>query len=124
MVLNWSTSWSSSSCCCLCSPFTTRIMLVALILGSLSTWRLTYMLMEETGPAAIFEKLRAKVDRLPWNNGGIREGFYCFMCFSVWVALLLLAIFLLSSVVFYAITFMLSLSAVAIFINDIREKNV
>ena len=124
MVLDWRTSWGSSSCCSLRGSITISIMLVALILGSLSTWRITYMLMEETGPWAIFEKLRARISRLNYTNGGIRDGFNCFMCLSVWVAMLLVGLFLLSAIAFYIVTLILSLSAVGIFINEIREKNV
>ena len=97
-------------------------MLEALILGSLSVWRLTYMLQEESGPFAIFEKLRARIDRMSWENGGIRDGFNCFYCLSVWIAILLVGLFLLSSWVFLTLTFILSISAVAIFVNKFHEE--
>jgi len=97
-------------------------MLEALILGSLSVWRLTYMLQEESGPFAIFEKLRARIDRMSWKDGGIRDGFNCFYCLSVWIAILLVGLFLLSSWVFLTLTFILSISAVAIFVNKFHEE--
>ena len=97
-------------------------MLEALILGSLSVWRLTYMLQEESGPFAIFEKLRARIDRMSWKDGGIRDGFNCFYCLSVWIAILLVGLFLLSSWIFLTLTFILSISAVAIFVNKFHEE--
>lgn len=97
-------------------------MIEALVLGSLSVWRLAYMLQNETGPFAIFEKLRARIDRMPWNDGGIRDGYNCFMCLSVWIAILLVGLFLLSSWVFLTLTFILSISAIAIFVNNFHEK--
>lgn len=97
-------------------------MLEALILGSLSVWRLTYMLQEESGPFAIFEKLRARIDRMSWKDGGVRDGFNCFYCLSVWIAILLVGLFLLSSWVFLTLTFILSISAVAIFVNKFYEE--
>jgi len=80
------------------------------------------MLQEESGPFAIFEKLRARIDRMSWKNGGVRDGFNCFYCLSVWVAILLVGLFLLSSWVFLTLTFILSISAVAIFVNKFHEE--
>jgi hypothetical protein len=68
-------------------------MIEALILGSLSVWRIVYMLQNETGPLAIFEKLRARVDRMNWTDGGVRDAFNCFLCLSVWVSILLVGLF-------------------------------
>lgn len=49
-----------------------------LLVLSLATWRLAYMLTKEHGPGNIFTKMRT----LP--NGGV---FDCLYCTSVWVAL-------------------------------------
>ena len=97
-------------------------MLLALILGSLATWRLTYMLQEETGPVAIFERLRAQVNKLKRTDGGIWELMICFYCLSVWIAILLTALFFVSYVAFFIVTGILSMSAVAIFINQWHER--
>lgn len=48
---------------------------------ALATWRLAYMLVKETGPAAIFERARADIP-----HGGL---LHCVYCASVWCALLL-----------------------------------
>lgn len=98
-------------------------MLVTLVLGSLSVWRLTHMLQEESGPFAIFEKLRARIDRMSWKNGGVRDGFNCFYCLSVWVAIFFLALLAISPIAFGVLASILTFSAIAIFLNILKERN-
>lgn len=98
-------------------------MIEAVLIGGIAVWRLTYMLLEETGPAAIFEKLRARVDRLEWKDGGIRDGFNCFYCLSVWVALLFAALYIFIAPVFWGLSIFLALTALAIFTQEIFEKH-
>lgn len=53
---------------------------------SLVTWRITYMLIEDVGPAEIFERWRAFAARFDRPFG-----FYymvtCWYCLSIWIAL-------------------------------------
>lgn len=96
--------------------------LEAVILGSIATWRLALMFQDEAGPGAIFEKLRMQINKLNWNEGGLRDGFYCFYCLSVWVAIFLTLLYVFIPVAFFILSVILTMSAVAIFLNYIREK--
>lgn len=96
--------------------------MLVLLIGALATWRLTHMLQEETGPFRIFERLREAIDSLKNNPGGVKEGFYCFMCLSVWVSILLMALFYFAPLAFAIICGILSFSAIAIFIETYREQ--
>lgn len=81
------------------------------------------MFQEESGPWNIFERLRAKVWPLENNPGSFREGFFCFMCMSVWIGILLALLLWLAPVLFYLIAVPAALSTGAIFINDWRDRN-
>jgi hypothetical protein len=52
-----------------------------LILGTLSTWRLTHMLHAEDGPARMFARFRRKIART-----FLAAPIDCFYCLSLWVA--------------------------------------
>ena len=52
-----------------------------LIIITLATWRLSYMLVTEEGPYQILTRLRAR-----FALGGLTD---CIYCMSVWVALLM-----------------------------------
>ena len=52
-----------------------------LILGTLSVWRLTYMLNAEEGPWRIFSRIRERATRAL-----SKKLFDCFFCLSIWVA--------------------------------------
>ena len=97
--------------------------LVAVIIGGIAVWRITYMLQQETGPNAIFEKLRSKVWAMENKDGGFREGFFCFKCHSIWQALIFILLYFLAQPVFWFLAGFLALSALAIFINDWYEKD-
>jgi hypothetical protein len=53
-----------------------------LVLGILSTWRITHLLRAEDGPADLLVRLREAV-----GNGFFGSLLDCFYCLSVWVAL-------------------------------------
>ena len=97
--------------------------LIVILLGSIATWRLTLMLQEETGPFALFEKLQMKINSLEYKPGGIRDGFNCFYCLSVWVAIFFIALLALLPILYIVLTSILTFSAVAIFLNIIKERN-
>lgn len=96
--------------------------LITLLLGSIATWRLTLMLQAETGPFAIFEKLRMQLSKLPDNTGGIRDGFNCFYCLSVWVGIFFLALLFTLPLGYFIIACTLTFSSIAIFINILKER--
>lgn len=69
--------------------------IVDFLLLALATWRLSWMLAYETGPGAVFERLRFMLGASPpvcqqqITTGDITNVFCCIMCLSVWVALLM-----------------------------------
>lgn len=80
------------------------------------------MLQGEAGPFAIFEKLRMQINKLNYNEGGIRDGFNCFYCLSVWVAIIFILLHTYLPTAFFVLTAILTMSAIAIFINHVRER--
>lgn len=52
------------------------------LLGALAVWRATHLLHAETGPAGVFERLRARA-----GNGLLGAVLGCFYCLSLWTAL-------------------------------------
>lgn len=67
-------------------------LLELLIVALLATYRITFMLNSEAGPADIFGRLRARIGvkydehSNPYGTNWVAEGVLCFMCLSVWVA--------------------------------------
>lgn len=57
------------------------------LLAMLATWRITNMLQDENGPFGVFARLQAWVAKRPDKPGSLNDGFFCFYCLSVWVAL-------------------------------------
>jgi len=56
--------------------------LVRFVLAALATWRVTHLLANEDGPAAIVFRLRRRLGDSP--IGGLMD---CFNCLSFWVAI-------------------------------------
>jgi len=50
------------------------------ILGSLATFRLSYLITKERGPFAVFERLRSA---MPGGRGSAKEWLRCIFCFSL-----------------------------------------
>lgn len=69
--------------------------LLFLAAGALATWRLTALLVYESGPFGIFVRLRERLgivhddDGHPasWPDGGLGRLFTCVWCLSFWTAL-------------------------------------
>lgn len=49
-----------------------------LIILALATWRISYMLVHESGPWSIFDRIRARA------SGTIGDLFECIYCISIW----------------------------------------
>lgn len=63
-------------------------MTIALALFAvLAAWRLARMVVLETGPAAIFERMRFEIAKRVTPGGWIDEGMGCILCVSFWTAL-------------------------------------
>lgn len=80
------------------------------------------MLQEETGPWAIFQNIRSKVDKMEFKDGGVREGFYCFQCLSIWVAIALVALMVIVPPVCAIIVLIISFSTLGMFIDEAYDK--
>lgn len=83
-----------------------------LIVGGLATWRLSLMVVKESGPMAIFARLRASAASRGSNPGGIYELLSCISCSSVYVGFVA-ALFIAESLV-GVFLYTLSFSAIAI----------
>jgi Protein of unknown function (DUF1360) len=91
--------------------------LISLLVAAIATWRVTNMLVYETGPWFIFTKIRAKTGILHDEDGHpigwpIGNMLKCFYCTSVWVAIV---IYLWAPVQVQAI---LAISGVAIYAHE------
>lgn len=62
-------------------------MTLLVLLAMLATWRITNMLQDENGPYGVFARLQAWVARKPDTPGSFSDGFFCFYCLSLYVAL-------------------------------------
>ena len=70
-----------SAHCNICSESNSKVRFYWLIIGVLSVWRVTHLLVAEDGPGQILVKLRRRAG----------EGFFaslldCFYCLSLWIA--------------------------------------
>lgn len=54
-----------------------------LIIGMLTTWRVSHLLHAENGPWQLLAKLRKALSR----NAALHQLFDCFYCLSMWVAM-------------------------------------
>lgn len=103
-------------------------MLTYLIL-MLATWRITSLLVSEMGPGNILEKLRywlgVRYDESLHRYGQnvVAEAFTCVWCLSVWVGLALTVAFWLWPVVIGWVAMPFALSAAAIVIDKLANRN-
>lgn len=83
--------------------------LLDFLLIALATWRLSALLAYETGPAAILETFRFYVGATPvncaeqQNSDRVTNVFCCIKCLSVWVAPVILLLWLYVPVVVWAL---------------------
>lgn len=101
-------------------------MLEFLIL-SLATFRIAYFLVEESGPWHVAEKLRElaglRANENGWTdpNGGFwAQLLSCIYCTSVWVALLLTLLYLVSSGIAFMVALPFAFSTVAILLYEAK----
>lgn len=64
----------------------TSLSLLDLLILSLATWRIAYLVTKEAAPFQIMAKIRAR-----WTLGGLLT---CIYCSSVWAAMLMLLLWL------------------------------
>jgi hypothetical protein len=93
--------------------------LLDLLLLILATWRLSSMLTQESGPFAIFDRLRFAVGATPTEchdqvtTGTITNAFCCVKCLSVWVA----PVMLVAGIYAPAVVWLFAVSAGAILVQ-------
>lgn len=100
---------------------------LSLVMLGLVTWRLTSLLVDESGPFDMFAKFRSFIGVYydDWSEkqgrNTIARAFTCFWCASVWVAtaVALLAGYYSSALEFF--TTVIAFSALAIIINRILD---
>lgn len=93
---------------------------LAFIIGGLATWRVSYMLVKETGPLAIFARFRAYLASKQEKIGGLFDMLSCVGCTSVYVGFV--TALELASGPIDIIMYTLSFSAVAVLIERLTSK--
>lgn len=93
--------------------------IVTIIIGGVITWRVSYMLVKEMGPLAIFELLRAKLAQNQKQRGGLFDLISCMTCTSLYVGAVT-ALFIATDV-FNVIAYALSFSAVTLLIERLTR---
>lgn len=58
---------------------------LTLVVGGLITWRVSYMLVKEAGPLAVFVRFRAYLAQKQQRMGGLYDLFSCIACTSVYI---------------------------------------
>lgn len=58
---------------------------LTLLIGSLVTWRVSHMLVKETGPLGIFARFRAHLAQKQQKMGGLFDLISCMACTSVYI---------------------------------------
>lgn len=87
-----------------------------LIANGLATWRISSLILYETGPFRIFLRIRTWIGVYkPGEVKGLRELFSCMWCLSVWVAAGLAATQV--ALGWYALLFIPTSSAIALFVD-------
>lgn len=67
-------------------------LLELMLLAILATYRITFLLHNERGPADVFTRFRTRIGvkydqhSNPYGTNWLAEGVLCFFCLSVWVA--------------------------------------
>ena len=100
---------------------------VKIILGITAVWRLSSMLINDSGPLRIIEHMYSIIDDLSYVSfskskivsyvfASIRDGFHCYRCNSVWFGLLYSL--LISENALQLVLYALLFSSTTILIND------
>ncbi len=94
--------------------------LTILIIGGLATWRLSHMIVKESGPLMVFARLRAFLARTQKRSGGFFDLISCLYCVSFWIGLV--ASIFASRNIIHILAYTLSFSAIATIIMVILQK--
>lgn len=94
-----------------------------LIIAALATYRLTYLISSESGPADILGRMRSrmgvKYDQYSnaYGTGWLSEGILCFYCTSVWVGIMIAIGLLLIPMITEAVCLPFALAGFASFLK-------
>lgn len=94
--------------------------LLTVVVGGLATWRLSHMIVKETGPLTIFARFRAFLARHQKRSGGFFDLISCMYCVSFWIGLV--AALFASHNVFHILAYALTFSAIATIIAVLLQK--
>ena len=98
---------------------------VDLFVLGLATWRISSMIVEETGPFHIFQWVRFHLGvrytttSEPFGTNALVEALTCVWCFSVWVGLFVGLAYAFAPSVTMIVCGILSLSTLAVIIEEI-----
>lgn len=93
---------------------------VALVVAVLATWRLASLFVQETGPFAVFARLRSRAGAdIPGELTGWAELFTCIWCFSIYTAVVVYMLLRILPQMVY----ILALSAGAILVDSYARKD-
>lgn len=90
-----------------------------LIVAGLATWRLSSLLLYESGPLDIFMRLRSAVENEGLGPAPLRQLFSCMWCMSPWVGLVC-AVLMLTE--YWVALLPFALSAVAILVDQCSKR--
>lgn len=93
---------------------------IVIIVGGLITWRIAHIIAKETGPFAIFAKLRANLATKQKKVGGLYDMFSCVSCLSMYTGAVTSLAVSGSVLMFIAYTF--TFSAIAVLIESYTSK--
>ena len=94
--------------------------IVTILIGGIITWRLSHMLVHETGPVAIFEMLRAKFAQNQQQRGGLFDLISCTSCLSLYIGAVT-ALFVATDA-FQVIAYAISFSAITVLVERLTAS--
>lgn len=93
---------------------------MTLILGGLVVWRLSHMVVKETGPLGVFSKFRAERARKQKRIGGAFDWVSCVACISITIGAVA-SLWAAGDVVTW-VAYTLAFSAIATFLEQIFDR--
>lgn len=94
--------------------------IVTLLAGGLATWRLSHMIVKESGPLMVFARIRAFAARHQKRSGGFFDLISCVYCTSFWIGLV--AALWVSRDIFHLVGYALAFSAIATIVMIVLNK--
>jgi hypothetical protein len=102
------------------------VTLIDLVIAALAVWRVSHMLVYESGPWSIFETLRYRVGAT-WDvcseqrSSTVTNVFCCTRCISVWVSAVVVALMFHS--VGFILVMVFAVSGLSVFVQRITERS-